>query len=281
METITYQNRIAIINDFTGFGRCSLTVEIPVISALGVECCPLPTSILSNHTAFPSWFFDDYTEKMLPYMEEWKKLGVAFDGILTGFLGSERQIAMVKRFIEEFPERNGHKTVIIVDPIMGDHGKRYATYTEEMCRQMKQLTETADILTPNLTEACILTDTPYRESGWHLQELSKMATQLCEMGAKKVVISGITMGQSIGNILCERETREIKLLRSKRVGTERCGTGDIFASILAADAVNGVKFEDSVKKAIKFIKDCILLTEPLSIPKTNGVCFERLLKKLK
>lgn len=281
METITYQNRIAIINDFTGFGRCSLTVEIPVISALGVECCPLPTSILSNHTAFPNWFFDDYTEKMLPYMEEWKKLGVAFDGILTGFLGSERQIAMVKRFIEEFPERNGHKTVIIVDPIMGDHGKRYATYTEEMCRQMKQLTETADILTPNLTEACILTDTPYRESGWHLQELSKMATQLCEMGAKKVVISGITMGQSIGNILCEGETGEIKLLRSKRVGTERCGTGDIFASILAADAVNGVKFEDSVKKAMKFIKDCILLTEPLSIPKTNGVCFERLLKKLK
>lgn len=281
METIADQKRIAIINDFTGFGRCSLTVEIPVISSLGVECCPLPTSILSNHTAFSSWFFDDYTEKMLPYMEEWKKLGVSFDGILTGFLGSEKQIAVVKHMIEEFPERNGHQTFVIVDPIMGDHGKRYVTYTEEMCRQMKQLVKMADVLTPNLTEACILTDTPYRESGWHLQELSKIAIQLCDMGAKKVVISGITMGQSIGNILCEKGKGEIKLLRSKRVGTERCGTGDIFSSILAADVVNGVKFEDSVKKAMKFIKDCILLTEQLSIPETNGVCFEILLKKLK
>lgn len=281
METVSYQNRIAIINDFTGFGRCSLTVEIPVISSLGVECCPLPTSILSNHTAFSSWFLDDYTEKMLPYMEEWEKLGVAFDGILTGFLSSERQIAIVRQMIEKFPERNGHKTFVIVDPIMGDHGKRYATYTEEMCRQIRQLVEVADMITPNLTEACILTGTPYKESGWTLQELSKVATQLCEMGVKQVVISGIAMGQFIGNILCEKGKGEIKLFRSKRVGIERCGTGDIFSSILAADAVNGVKLEDSVKKAMKFIKECIILTEQLSIPETNGVCFESLLKKLK
>ena len=281
METVSYQNRIAIINDFTGFGRCSLAVEIPVIATLGVECCPLPTSILSNHTAFSSWFLDDYTEKMLPYIKEWKKLGVSFDGILTGFLGSERQIAIVKQIIEEFPKRNGKKTLVIVDPIMGDHGKPYATYTKEMCRQIRQLVEVADIVTPNLTEACILTETPYKESGWRLQELSKIAVQLCEMGAKQVVISGITMGQSIGNILCERGKEEIKLLRSKRVGTERCGTGDIFSSILAADAVNGVRLEDSVKKAMKFVKECIILTEQLSIPETNGVCFEYLLKKLK
>lgn len=281
MESINYQNRIAIINDFTGFGRCSLTVEIPVISSLGVECCPLPTSILSNHTAFSSWFFDDYTEKMLPYMEEWRKQGVSFDGILIGFLGSERQIAIVNRMIKEFPKRNGRKTLVIVDPIMGDHGKRYATYTEKMCRQMKELVTVADILTPNLTEACILTDTPYKENGWHIQELSKIARQLCRMGAKKVVISGIAMGQSIGNILCEDGKGEVKLLRSKRVGMERCGTGDLFSSILAADAVNGVQLEDSVRKAMKFIKESVLLTEQLALPPTNGVCFEFLLKKLK
>ena len=281
METIGYQNRIAVINDFTGFGRCSLTVEIPVISSLGVECCPLPTAILSNHTAFSSWFLDDYTEKMPFYIEEWKKQNVSFDGILVGFLGSKEQIAIVKRMLEEFPKRNEHKTLIIVDPIMGDHGKLYATYTEEMCKQIRQLVKAADILTPNLTEACILTDTPYKESGWHLLELSKMAEQLCEIGAKKVVISGITMGQFIGNLICEKGKGEIKLFRSKRVGTERCGTGDIFSSILAADAVNGVQFEDSVKKAMKFVKDCILLTEQLFVPKTNGVCFEYLLKKLK
>ena len=281
MKTINYQNRIAIINDFTGFGRCSLTVEIPIISSLGVECCPLPTSILSNHTAFSSWFFDDYTEKMLPYLEEWKKRTISFDGILTGFLGSEKQIAIVKQMIEAFPERNGHKTFVIVDPIMGDHGKPYITYTKEMCNQMKELIEVADLVTPNLTEACILTDTPYKESGWHLKELSKIAMQLCDMGAKQVVISGVMMGQSIGNILCEKGKGEIKLLRSKRVGLERCGTGDIFSSILEADLVNGVKLEDSVKKAMRFVKECILLTEQLALPKTNGVCFEFLLKKLK
>ena len=281
METIRYQNRIAVVNDFTGFGRCSLTVEIPVISSLGVECCPLPTSILSNHTAFSSWFLDDYTKKMPLYLEEWKKQAVSFDGILIGFLGSEQQIEIVKQMIREFPKRNGHKTLVIVDPIMGDHGKRYATYTEEMCRQIRQLVEAADILTPNLTEACILTDTPYKENGWHFLELSKIAERLLEMGAKKVVISGITMGQFIGNLVCEKGKGEMKLFRSKRIGTERCGTGDIFSSILAADAVNGVQFENSVKKAMKFVKDCILLTEQFSVPETNGVCFEYLLKKLK
>ncbi len=281
METIRYQNRIAVVNDFTGFGRCSLTVEIPVISSLGVECCPLPTSILSNHTAFPSWFLDDYTKKMPLYLEEWKKQAVSFDGILIGFLGSEQQIEIVKQMIREFPKRNGHKTLVIVDPIMGDHGKRYATYTEEMCRQIRQLVEAADILTPNLTEACILTDTPYKENGWHFLELSKIAERLLEMGAKKVVVSGITMGQFIGNLVCEKGKGEMKLFRSKRIGTERCGTGDIFSSILAADAVNGVQFENSVKKAMKFVKDCILLTEQFSVPETNGVCFEYLLKKLK
>ncbi len=281
METIRYQNRIAVVNDFTGFGRCSLTVEIPVISSLGVECCPLPTSILSNHTAFSSWFLDDYTKKMPLYLEEWKKQAVSFDGILIGFLGSEQQIEIVKQMIREFPKRNGHKTLVIVDPIMGDHGKRYATYTEEMCRQIRQLIEAADILTPNLTEACILTDTPYKENGWHFLELSKIAERLLEMGAKKVVVSGITMGQFIGNLVCEKGKGEMKLFRSKRIGTERCGTGDIFSSILAADAVNGVQFENSVKKAMKFVKDCILLTEQFSVPETNGVCFEYLLKKLK
>lgn len=281
METIRYQNRIAVVNDFTGFGRCSLTVEIPVISSLGVECCPLPTSILSNHTAFSSWFLDDYTKKMPLYLEEWKKQAVSFDGILIGFLGSEQQIEIVKQMIREFPKRNGHKTLVIVDPIMGDHGKRYATYTEEMCRQIRQLVEAADILTPNLTEACILTDTPYKENGWHFLELSKIAERLLEMGAKKVVVSGITMGQFIGNLVCEKGKGEMKLFRSKRIGTERCGTGDIFSSILAADAVNGVQFENSVKKAMKFVKDCILLTEQFSVPETNGVCFEYLLKKLK
>jgi len=281
MEKIKIQNRIAIVNDLTGFGRCSLTVEIPIISMLGVECCPVPTSILSNHTAFPNWFLDDFTDKLPLYIEEWKKLDVSFDGILVGFLGSDRQITFIRQMLFDFSNRNGHKTWVILDPVMGDHGKIYAAYTEKMCQEMKELVQYADVLTPNLTEACMLTDTPYKEKGWHLQEFFDIAGKLCAKGAKKVVISGIPMGQFIGNVLCEQEKEGAKLFRSKRIGTERCGTGDIFSSIIAADAVNGVEFEVSVKKAMKFVKESIELTEQLQIPKTNGVCFEGLLKKLK
>lgn len=272
--------RIAIVNDFTGFGHCSLMVEVPIISTLGIECCPIPTAIFSNHTGFSTYFFDDYTDKMQSYADEWKKLKVEFDGILIGFLGSDRQMHFVKRFIEEFKKNKGEDAIVIIDPIMGDNGKPYQTYTEEICRQMKQLVRYAQILTPNITEACILTDTPYKQSGWHLQELYQIAEKLCEDGAEKVVISGISMGQYIGNVLFEKEKKEARLLRCKRIGSERCGTGDVFSSIIAAGAVNGMEFEDSVKKSMKFVKECIVVTEQMQVPKTNGVCFEKLLKKL-
>ena len=150
-------DKIAVINDISGFGRCSIAVSLPIISMLKVQCCPLPTSIFSNHTGFPSFFFEDFTKNMEPYMEEWKKLDLKFNGISTGFLGSAEQIRIVQEFISEFKSKD---TLVIVDPVMGDYGKTYSTYTEEMCQRMKQLACKADILTPNLTEACILTDTP-------------------------------------------------------------------------------------------------------------------------
>ena len=152
-----HQKKIAVINDFSGFGRCSIAVALPVISTLKIQCCPLLTSIFSNHTGFESFFFDDYTDKMTPYINEWKKLDLRFNGISSGFLGSKRQIEIVTQFFKDFktPE-----TLIIVDPVMGDYGKPYPTYTLEMCNEMKNLIQYADIITPNLTELCILTDTP-------------------------------------------------------------------------------------------------------------------------
>ena len=152
------QKKIAVINDISGFGRCSISVSLPIISYLGVQCCPVPTSIFSNHTGFPHFFFDDYTDRMPEYVDHWKRLGLAFDGIATGFLGSARQIQIVKEFIREFGRK---KTQIIIDPVMGDNGKLYSTYSEEMCREMKKLIAHADIITPNLTECCKLTDTAY------------------------------------------------------------------------------------------------------------------------
>lgn len=271
-----HQKKIAVINDFSGFGRCSIAVALPVISALRIQCCPLPTSIFSNHTGFKSFFFDDYTDKMTPYINEWKKLDLRFNGISSGFLGSKRQIEIVTQFFKDFktPE-----TLIIVDPVMGDYGKPYPTYTMEMCNEMKKLIQYADIITPNLTELCILTDTPYKDQ-WKMADIKAMADMLAAQGPKKIVVTGITQGQFIANY-CYEYGKEPKVLRTHKVGTQRSGTGDIFAAIIAADAVNGVPFDISVKKASNFIKKCILKSIELDIPLTDGVCFEEVLHTLK
>ena len=270
------QKKIAVINDFSGFGRCSIAVALPILSVMKVQCCPLPTSIFSNHTGFPSYFFEDYTSRMVPYMQEWKKLDLHFNGICSGFLGSKEQIEIVKKFFKEFKTE---ETQIIVDPVMGDYGKPYPTYTEEMCGEMKKLVEFADILTPNVTEACVLTDTPYKEK-WKIEEFQEMAEKIHAMGPKKIAITGIVQGGFIANF-CYEEGQQPKVLRTHKEGTQRSGTGDIFASIIAADAVNGVPFYKSVKKASDFIKKCIIRSQELDIPLTDGVCFEEVLGKLK
>lgn len=271
------QKKIAVINDLSGFGRCSIAVSMPIISALKVQCCPIPTSIFSNHTGFPQFFFDDYTDKMQLYIDNWKKLGLEFDGIQTGFLGSEKQIEIVEKFIEDF---RTERTTIIIDPVMGDHGKTYATYTPELCQAMKKLVSYADILTPNLTEACILTDTPFHEGHWMTKELVHLAEQLSEQGPQKIVITGVPQKAYVSNLVYEHG-KQAKLLRRLRIGHERSGTGDVFSSIVAADAVNQVPFEQSVRKASEFVKKCIMRSIAMKIPKTDGVCFEELLTTLK
>ena len=272
MTSHNHQKKIAVINDISGFGRCSIAVSLPIISMLKVQCCPLPTSIFSNHTGFPSFFFEDFTKNMEPYMEEWKKLDLKFNGISTGFLGSAEQIRIVQEFISEFKSKD---TLVIVDPVMGDYGKTYSTYTEEMCQRMKQLACKADILTPNLTEACILTDTPYKED-WKVAEVIELAEKLSEQGPEKVVITGVSQK----SYFCYEKGTEPSIVKTQKVGTQRSGTGDIFSAIISADAVNGVNFHDSVKRASLFIKKCILRSIELDIPVTDGVCFEEVLHTL-
>lgn len=270
------QKKIAAINDYSGFGRCSIAVELPIISALKVQCCPVPTSILSNHTGFESFFFKDFTDSMQEYINEWKKLDLHFDGICTGFLGSHRQIAIVEGFFESFKTDDNK---IIIDPVMGDYGKIYSTYTKETCQEMKKLIKYADIITPNLTEACILTDEEYNVLCSN-QDLLRIARKLSDMGPEKIVITGIQRGQFIANY-CYEKGKEGYMIKTMKVGTQRSGTGDIFAAIIAADAVNGVNFHESVRKASSFIKKCILKSIELDIPVTDGVCFEELLTTLK
>lgn len=270
------QKKIAVINDISGFGRCSVAVSLPIISAMKIQCCPVPTSVFSNHSGFESFYFDDYTDRMQLYINEWKKLHLEFEGIATGFLGSNEQIEIVSRFINEFKTKD---TIVVIDPVMGDYGKPYSTYTNEMCQMIKKLVKHADILTPNLTEACILTDIDY-DPDMTIRELKNVMNKLSEMGPKKIVITGLQRGQYVTNLVYETG-KPIESISTKKVGKERSGTGDIFASIIAADAVNGVEFTTSVKKASDFIKRCIKKSIELDIPDTDGVCFEEYLTTLK
>lgn len=283
--------KIAIINDISGYGRCSISVIQPIVSHLGVQGCPLPTAIFSNHTGFPSFFREDFTDKMPLYIDEWKKLHLQFDGIMTGFLGSARQIGIVEQFIKDF--RQPH-TVVLVDPVMGDNGHIYPTYTREMCEEMKKLIAYADIITPNLTEACFLTDTPYKESGWKHAELEVMAKQLLSMGARRLVITGIKMGENfIGNVVAfnndtattgqdnTSNAPEFEFQRQMIVEQTRSGTGDVFASVLGADAVNGVPFSQSVKRASHFVRKALIETLKTPGPTNTGIDFESSLWQLR
>ena len=288
------QKKIALINDISGFGRCSVTVQLPIISALKVQCSVMPTSIFTNHTAFESFYFDDYTDKMQHFTDEWQKLGLKFDGICTGFLGSYKQIKIVEKFFEVFKNETNK---VVIDPVMGDNGSMYSTYTKQSCEHMKKLIGYANILTPNLTEACLLTDTQYRED-FTLSDYESIAKKLFAMGPEKIVITGIDGGSYIANYCCEKsdegnmtvsgrnalkcdEKISGKLIKGAKCGQTRCGTGDIFSSIIAADAVNGVELTASVEKASDFIRKCIIRSDEMQIPLTDGVCFEEFLSTLK
>lgn len=271
------QKKIAVINDFTGFGKCSIAVSLPVISALKVQCCLLPTSIFSNHTAYPEYFFDDYTDKMEEYIENWKKLKLEFEGILTGFLGDARQIEIVKNFIKYFKKDN---TIVTVDPVMGDYGIKYATYTDDLCIKMREIVEYADIVTPNVTEACILTENIYEEVINDDVKIAKMAESIALSGPDKVVITGIDRGEYICDYIYDKGNYG-DFLKSEKVGRERSGTGDIFSAIISADAINNIDFRTSVEKASKFIRECLIISEERNIPKEDGVCFEDILTTLK
>ena len=270
-----HQKKIAVINDFCGFGRCSIAASLPIISAMKIQCCPLPTSIFSNHTGFESFYYTDYTEHMNIYMDEWKKLDLQFEGILTGFLGSPEQIGIVKRFLELFKTENN---ITVIDPVMGDYGKLYPTYSPNLAEQMNSLVPYADILTPNLTEACILTGTEYHPD-MKENELFVLCSKLADMGPKKVVISGLERDDSLENFVFEKG-KDAEVIMEHKVGPFRSGTGDVFSSIIAADAVKRKEFSDSIRHASSFIAKVLRRTVELDLPKTDGICFEEFLTEI-
>ena len=293
--------RLAMINDIAGFGRCSTTVSLPVISVMKVQVCPVPTSVLSNHLGFPLCHFDDYTSHMRDYIKVWGELGLTFDGLYCGFLGNEEQIDIVREFVEMF-----QPPLFLLDPVMGDHGRAYSSITETHVQKMKELLPLADIITPNITEACLLTGTPWKDGEWTMQELSglclKLAT-LCQTDSTlslsehfhdasnsvidtsrtvsrrtSIVITGIRQGDSLVNFLWDDGV--YTTVSTPIAGASRPGTGDIFASILAADAVRGETLLSSVQKAANFVGLCITGSEKAGTPVQEGVVFEKYLAAL-
>lgn len=271
------QKRIALINDITGFGRCSVTVQLPLISALKIQACPLPTAILAAHTGFPVHYMDDYTNRMQPYMDNWKVLGLQFDGILSGFLGSKEQINLVLEFVHLFKQEH---TLFVVDPVMGDGGKLYASYNRELCLEMRRLLPKADVLTPNLTEVCQLLDLNYPDKMPSEDELAKMANALCVKGPKQIVITGLVSGEKVYNYVYEQDSTPY-LQENDRIPEEHSGTGDAFVAILAASLINGEDLNKSVAKAAAFVGKAMKYTNSLKVPWNYGLCFEEYLTQLK
>ncbi len=245
------QKRIALINDITGFGRCSVTVQLPLISALKIQACPLPTAILAAHTGFPVHYMDDYTRHMKAHMDNWQALNLEFDGILTGFLGSKDQIELVLEFARRFKKEN---TLFVVDPVMGDGGKLYSSYNEELCLKMRQLLNVADVLTPNLTEVCQLLDIEYPDKMPTEAELLKMAQAIVTKGVKQIVITGLVneTADKVYNYIYEQGKNPC-MQENNRIPEEHSGTGDAFVAILTACLGRGEALPNDVLKAADFV----------------------------
>lgn len=273
--------KIAVVNDISGFGRCSMTAALPVISALGVEACPLPTGILSNQTGYPSFFCDDFTDRLAPYIAQWKQLNVHFDGILTGFLVSAQQAEQIIEFIKEFKTKD---TLYICDPVMADDGKLYGTYTHELCEKMTELSKMADIITPNLTELCILSGTDYAEihekegQKDYLSVIEQIAKSLLNERLQTVVVTGITNGDTIVNIAvtADSTTEEV----SKRFGGSYSGTGDLFSAVLAGSLVKGEHADVAVKRAVHFLECAIEDSFLEGNDRNDGVNFQKYMAML-
>ena len=283
--------KIAVLNDLSGMGKCSLTAAIPVISVMGIQACPLPTAVLSAQTGFPSYYCDDYTDRMDAIMEEWKKMDFYPDGIYTGFLADARQADKAVEFIEQFAKED---TKILIDPVMGDNGEEYPIYTEALCEKMRFLVRRATVITPNLTEALLLL---YGARRAHVlwKELSLMdeerllkftestGKELSKEFDTEVVITGIDLParenhQEMGNLICKDGVQT--WVSTVKEGGSYSGTGDLFASVLSAGMVKGMDTVDSVRKAVKFLSRGIHDAVLEGTDRNEGICFERYLSEL-
>jgi pyridoxine kinase len=269
--------KIAAVHDLSGLGRCSLTACIPVLSVMGVQCCPLPTAVLSSQTGFESYSCLDLTPQMPEFINQWEKLGTEFDAIYTGFLGSEQQIDVVIDFITRFKKSD---TWVAVDPVMGDNGRLYPIYSNSMCDNMKRLISHADIVMPNITEAAFLAGWQHPILEARSSDIINIAKCISQLGPQKIIITGATHEDTVKNYAFDF---------SQGLQFETCsgfnhktysGTGDIFASIICGSILNGEDLKTAVIKASAFVEKSVNYTSSIHADEKQGIVFERFLKEL-
>lgn len=279
--------RVAVINDLSGLGKCSLTAAIPVLSVLGVQPCPLPTAILTNQTGYDSYYCDDYTDKMDYYTEEWTKRGLTLDGIYSGFLGSEAQADKILRFCEVFRKK---ETLFLVDPVMGDSGQVYPIYTPRLRNKMQELVFHADVITPNLTECCILGNTDYlkltahQDSADYLKYIAEMGRKVLAGSVHTVVITGIIWRGPQDTSPCYYNmiiTKDSCFTASSGMyGGSYSGTGDLLASVICGSLVRGDTAQTALTRGVRFLEAALKDTAKEDIPRNDGVNFEPYLNLL-
>ena len=269
------QRKAAVINDFSSFGRCSLMAAVPILSAMRIHCCPVVTSVFTNHTGFPRFSKLDCTGWIGNYIADWKAIGLGFEAMQTGFLASQAQMDFVLEFIGEFRAKH---TLVSVDPVMGDYGKLYTSYDPALAARMPELLKVADVLTPNLTEACILAGRPFMENSTE-SEVADLAAEICAQNAKCAVISGVHRGGSLLNFVYVKG-EGCDVVEVPKIGVDRSGTGDVFSSVILGSMMCGRSFRDSVRAAVSFVADTVAKAEELAIPPTDGLPIEETLSSL-
>ncbi len=273
--------RIITVQDVSCVGKCSLTVALPIISAMGVEASILPTAVLSTHTMFKNFTFRDLTSDIEPIMAHWKKENIGFDAIYTGYLGSFEQLDLMHKLFAEF---RGKDTKVIVDPCMADNGKLYPGFTPEFALAMGKLCSEADIIVPNLTEASYMLGIPYVAGGYDEEYIVDVLKKLASLGAKQIVLKGIVFDSDqksvkgvkgqIGIVSYNSENGKISWYFHEKMSQSYHGTGDIFASVLVGGLTRGLSLEDAYALAGDFVVESIRVTMTEDKEKWYGVDFE-------
>ncbi len=268
------QKRVAAIHDISGFGKCSLTVALPIISAVGVECTCLPTAVLSTHTGgFTGFTYRDLTEDIAPITEHWKSLDLKFDAIYNGFLGSFDQIDLVADFYKTFKNSDN---IIIADPAMADNGMMYSIFDMDFAKKMASLCEKADIVVPNFTEAAFMLGEDYVEGPYTKDYVEGLMKRLSNMGPEKVVLTGVYFDdKTLGAATFDRNSGTVSYSLSDKIDGYYHGTGDVYASALVGALLNGKSLENAAKIAVDFTCGSIIRTKNAGTDIRFGVDFER------